>query len=84
MCHVLIGGVDVQKVGIVKCDVSTKSDHDLRSPSSRSGQGNLDIGPFRCHLQLSTTCLDVEILHKKEVLARCRIPIKAAGGDSPS
>ena len=73
----LMVNLDVTPVDVVKCDVSAILDHDLRVPLSQQRQNDLEIGPFRCHFQLSANFLEVQVLHKRTVLAGCEIPTRA-------
>jgi hypothetical protein len=67
---------DVEKAGVVKCDFSTMMERDLRLPPSHERQGSIEIGPFRCYLQLSNTSLEVDVLHKKTALGHCAIDVR--------
>ena len=67
---------EVEKAGVVKCDVSTMMDRNLRLPSSQGRQGKIEFGPFRCYLQLSTTSLEVDVLLRKIAIGHCVIGVK--------
>jgi len=67
---------DVKKAGVVKCDFSAMLDGDLRVARNPHGQGKVEIGPFRCHMQLSATRLEVEVLHRKIVLAHAEVDVE--------
>ena len=49
---------------------------DLSLSPSHARQGNVEVGPFRCYLQLSNTRLEVEVLHKTTSLGHCSISVQ--------
>ena len=66
----------MEKAGVVRCDFSTIMEQDLRLRHNHERQGNVEIGPFRCYLELSSTSVEVDILHRKTVLGHCAIGVK--------
>jgi hypothetical protein len=54
-------------------------ERDISLPRNHEKQGNMEVGPFRCCIRLSTTSLEVEVVHKKTVLGHCAVSVKTDG-----
>lgn len=66
---------EVEVACVVKCDLFTILGRDLHVPYKQR-QADVDVVTFSCSMQLSTSCLEVEVVHDRTTLARCEVGVR--------